>query len=120
MKIKVSETTKTQLDWLVAKCLQVKVNIQHGACYYWVTSCQEDVFKPSTDWSQGGPILEREGIATLCPETKVFWDARDTKTFTMNPVYWRGPTLLIAAMRCYVASKLGDKVEVPEELGAQP
>jgi hypothetical protein len=27
-----------------------------------------------------------------------------------------GPTPLIAAMRCYVASKLGDAVEIPEEL----
>ena len=27
-----------------------------------------------------------------------------------------GPTPLIAAMRCYVASKLGDEVEVPVEL----
>jgi hypothetical protein len=27
-----------------------------------------------------------------------------------------GPTPLIAAMRCYVASKLGDEVDVPEEL----
>jgi hypothetical protein len=28
----------------------------------------------------------------------------------------QGPTPLIAAMRCYVASQLGDEVEVPEEL----
>ncbi len=27
-----------------------------------------------------------------------------------------GPTPLIAAMRCYVASKLGDEIEIPEEL----
>ena len=27
-----------------------------------------------------------------------------------------GPTPLIAAMRCYVASKLGEEVEIPEEL----
>jgi hypothetical protein len=27
-----------------------------------------------------------------------------------------GPTPLIAAMRCYVASKFGDEVETPEEL----
>lgn len=27
-----------------------------------------------------------------------------------------GPTPLIAAMRCYVASKLGDNVEIPEKL----
>lgn len=30
-----------------------------------------------------------------------------------------GQTLLSAAMRCYVASKLGDEVDVPEELGVQ-
>jgi hypothetical protein len=29
---------------------------------------------------------------------------------------FRGRTPLIAAMRCYVASKLGDEVEIPEEL----
>lgn len=33
----------------------------------------------------------------------------------VHRVYF-GPTPLIAAMRCYVASKLGDEVEVPEEL----
>jgi hypothetical protein len=27
-----------------------------------------------------------------------------------------GHTPLIAAMRCYVASKLGDEVEIPQEL----
>jgi hypothetical protein len=27
-----------------------------------------------------------------------------------------GPTPLVAAMRCYCASKLGDEVDVPEEL----
>ena len=31
-------------------------------------------------------------------------------------IHGRGPTPLIAAMRCYVASKLGDEVEVPDEL----
>jgi len=29
--------------------------------------------------------------------------------------YYYGSTPLIAAMRCYVASKLGDEVELPEE-----
>jgi len=27
-----------------------------------------------------------------------------------------GPTPLIAAMRCYVLSKLGEEIEIPEEL----
>ena len=28
----------------------------------------------------------------------------------------KGPTPLVAAMRCYVASRLGDEVEISEEL----
>lgn len=70
---------------------------------------------PSRQWSLGGPIIEREKIA-LCHGTAfdtnfVEWHAiypsADGGKFTM-----RGPTLLIAAMRAYVASKLGDTVEM--------
>jgi hypothetical protein len=33
------------------------------------------------------------------------------------PLYQEhGPTPLIAAMRCFVASKLGDEIEIPKEL----
>jgi len=59
-------------------------------------------------WEFGGPIIEREKIATAWHITR--W------------VAWRGviehpgPTPLIAAMRCYVAAKLGDDIEIPEEL----
>ena len=37
-------------------------------------------------------------------------------TLQRDDAYWDGPTALIAAMRCFVASRLGDEVEVPEEL----
>ena len=74
---------------------------------------------PSTNWAQGGPIIEREVISlvflgdhwvasTPNPEAKL-GDGRD-------PLEAYGPTPLIAAMRCYVSSKLGDEVELPEEL----
>ena len=36
----------------------------------------------------------------------------DTSTY----VEITGPAPLVAAMRCYVANKLGDEVEIPEEL----
>jgi len=67
----------------------------------------------STDPSQSWPIIERERIATIpCGE---HWNAAmDDQTLDVFP--FEGPTPLIAAMRCYVASKLGDEVEVPEEL----
>lgn len=70
---------------------------------------------PSTNWTTGGPIIEREGIHigrihTLLHQRKEYGE-----------FYWiangrRGPTPLIAAMRCYVASKLGDTVDIPDEL----
>jgi hypothetical protein len=61
-------------------------------------------------WEHGGPIIEREHIA-------VDWDgAAWCASDNDNPIACYGPTPLIAAMRCYVASKLGDDVDVPEEL----
>ena len=81
---------------------------------------------PHHYWNQGGPIIEREDIsfrkyhnpgsaahgtyyAQVCRESgsMVSWHKLHNST---------GPTPLIAAMRCYVASKLGDTVEIPPEL----
>jgi hypothetical protein len=74
----------------------------------------------STDWAQGGPIIEQEGI-NVCIQhdepgyklsDKVRWYAQvDHRSFTAY-----GPTPLIAVMRCYVRSKLGDEVEIPAQL----
>lgn len=100
MKIKTSELTGAALDWAVARCEGGVGNNQLIGAWY----------SPSTDWTQGGPIIEREGIATLpCPRG---WAAR----IGFGSEYIEGTTPLIAAMRCYVASKLGDEVEIPEEL----
>jgi hypothetical protein len=70
-------------------------------------------YTPSTDWAQAGPIIEREGINLVRLESAQ-WEA--WPDVGMNDQYCRGPTPLIAAMRCYVASKLGDEVDVPDEL----
>jgi hypothetical protein len=79
---------------------------------------------PSTDWSQGGPIIEREGIGLIQyregevdPEDVGTWCASYVPdAFGLEGISFHGPTPLIAAMRCFVASKLGDEVEVPDEL----
>ena len=77
-------------------------------------------YNPSGDWMQGGPIIEREGIDfwtanSYQDEYGNFTSIKDAKHPKSNQMY-SGPTPLIAAMRCYVASKLGDDVELPEEL----
>jgi hypothetical protein len=110
--LKVCELTGAALDWAVAMALGKRPSMfivkQTGKL-----SAEHNY---STDWAQGGPIIDREHISTAY----VYWgewEAWDDKT--MPPPKYRGPSPLIAAMRCYVASKLGDDVEVPEELVCQ-
>jgi hypothetical protein len=69
------------------------------------------VYSPSTDWAFGGPIIERETITveyTGDPDTWCACIMADQEVY--------GPTALIAGMRCYVASVLGDTIDIPEEL----
>lgn len=113
--MKTSELQGIALDWAVAKCAGRELhrsrsgrwmtarygefNPRHGAPWY----------SPSTDWRQGGPIIERERIEL--EHDGFAWWARITADEDFH-----GPTPLIAAMRCFVASKLGDEIEVPKEL----
>jgi hypothetical protein len=69
-------------------------------------------FMPSTDWAAGGSIIEREKIALNHSAKVDVWFAENYA----ETKHECGKTPLIAAMRCYVASKLGDEVEIPEEL----
>ena len=93
MKIKTATLTGPALDWAVSH------SEGHERAY-------------STDWAQGGPIIEREGIRMHRSSTGDWWAAAESALYRPSS----GPTPLIAAMRCYVASQLGDEVEVPEEL----
>lgn len=131
MKIKTSELTGAALDWAVAKCegetplwhsgTTVSESIQ-GIKRFWVSvDTRYDKegrdynprYSPSTDWLTAGPIIQREKIGSL-HEARGVWSA-STKWEDPAKVFY-GKTKLIAAMRCYVASKLGDEVEVPDEL----
>ena len=118
MKVRVSEAERQVLDWMVAKAegaytptvdtdIDGTKRINYGGMYpEW-----------STDWSQGGPIIERERLS-LTPRDG-YWDCYvHDRLFEEDGTdhYSTGTTPLIAAMRCYVSSKLGDEIDVPEEL----
>jgi hypothetical protein len=112
MKIKTSEATPLQLNWLVAKCEEVEFTYENHPQHELL------LYNYSTDWAQGGPLIEREKIF-------IGWLSRQDLGIEpehycvahIDGIYVRyGATPLIAAMRCYVASKLGDEVEIPEEL----
>ena len=120
MKIKTSELTDAALDWAVATC-------EGRGCEFedprdpWLTRngiADQPLhsYTPSTDWAQGGPITELEGVTTAAPlQPGDLWGA--WKWIESRDSYKQyGLTPLIAAMRCFVASRLGDEVDIPDEL----
>lgn len=147
MRVKTSELIDAALDWAVGKCRGVEArnnktvffvlfesesseelefdcfaeNDAHAIeqCLDAYPGCSVDrvewlePFRPSESWAQGGPIVESEGI-TLTHQSHR-WVAQ-----TDDDIFAWGATPLIAAMRCLVSSKLGDEVEVPDELVEGP
>jgi hypothetical protein len=105
--MRTNELSGAALDWAVAKCEKPEWLGNQAEVYVLKAG-----FHPSTNWAQGGPIIEREGIS-VCPDEIAPWCAFFDNG-TAEYVFYTGTTPLIAAMRCYVASKLGDEVELPE------
>lgn len=74
----------------------------------------EQYWAPSVEWDQGGPFIEKYGFCLLSfglGDSAWSANASHGRTAAIR-IY--GPTPLVAAMRCYVASKLGDEVDIPE------
>lgn len=111
-QIKTAELTGSALDWVVTKCEYNAMSELGISIKPWVLEAlaKGERFDPySTDWLLGGPIIEREKMAVLIHSGE--WAAQ-----IAGGLMRYGQTPLIAAMQCYVASKLGDTVEVPEGL----
>lgn len=126
--MKTSELIGPALDWAVAKCEGIVGEDGQPKIFRWTGSRRASIryqpiadtgyYHPHNDWAQGGPIIEREKIsfafnASLLYETDSRWKAMGAM---YDAEHFYGPTPLIASMRCYVASKLGDEIEIPEEL----
>jgi hypothetical protein len=111
VSVPVSELTGLALDSAVAKREGRPLQKGPGRTWqYWTTKGELGIYDPSANWSLAGPIIERERISIDWDDT--YWNA----SVGDFGGYCSGPTPLIAAMRCYVASKLGSVVEVPSEL----
>jgi hypothetical protein len=119
------ELTGAALDWAVAKCegvtpIAVKKKYSKGHTLYRIPAATIPL-EYSTNWAQGGPIIEREGIVVDSRKeygwiaAREFWYLEDKADHALCS---KGETYLIAAMRCYVESILGDEVEIPKELAA--
>lgn len=106
MRVTVSNATTVQIDWMVAKCEGKDYTRLDGS------SLTQDCFNPSINWEDGGPIISRERISirhwTNVPIVHAYMPDSDWSS--------DGESALVAAMRAYVGSKLGNEVEVPDEL----
>ena len=141
MNIKTADLIGPALDWVVVKCEHAVKKYKYGSPVFnpktkrvYETQGLEQIgvnFAPSIDWAQGGPIIEREKITigfdcgwVYAPSKAQPEDEPDNGDRWLATMDIRGdqclseygPTPLAAAMRCFVASKLGDEVEIPDEL----
>jgi len=116
---KTAELTGAALDWAVMQCEYPRNSEE---LFF---SCHDmGGFYYSGNWAMSGLIIEREKIK-VSPNMGGTWSAQirhtESHPLVSHPVLagWTnasGDTPLIAAMRCYVASKLGDNVEIPDGL----
>ena len=114
MKIKTSELTGAALAWAVATANgdYPQWDAEQGVFYQ---ANGEDMNYPN-DWAQAGPIIERERIEVRY-RVGVNMTATIDGQYAQTVAHTERPNpVLIAAMRCFVASKLGDEVDVPDEL----
>lgn len=135
IKKPVKQLEGAQLDWAVAKVSgSTDAVIEQWAtgavCVSSHNAFEAVPFSPSSNWSDGGPVIDREWISVGNYYYDMGIAARNIWTATKNtygvlgvdiaygpgasrPKYYFGETPLIAAMRAFVASKLGEEVEVP-------
>lgn len=104
---KVSDLIGAELDYAVNKC--------EGGSAKNVGELTDDEYY-STNWAQGGPIIEREWICADRCRNGIWWACKRNNEGDAHLFEAVGPSPLVAAMRCYVTSKLGDMVEIPDEI----
>jgi hypothetical protein len=122
--MKTSELIGPALDWAVREALLKTIPQPELGLLIHQVGYGHPAKPYSTDWAQGGPIIERENIFTYpsdllghgfsASKWKQPLDVKIGNEFICKVDY--APTRLIAAMRCYVVSELGDEIEIPEEL----
>lgn len=122
MKIKTCELTGPALDWAVAKCEDESVRVAGGRVRFALSQFTNDydLYAPSTDWAQAGPLLQAEMM-----EHGMSLSSIDHDRGKFAAYYWSddfdelegiGTTPLIAAMRALVQRRLGDEIDIPKEL----
>lgn len=117
VEVEVSDLKGPALDWAVGVATDQKVTIAGfgaGKDHNFQVCILSEAFAPSTDWSQGGPLISEHKVY-LSPCLSGKWKADAMAVFTVLPDV-SGLTPLIAACRAIVAANIGQVVKVPAVL----
>ncbi|MDM9594803.1 DUF2591 family protein [Pseudomonas guariconensis] len=124
IEVRVSNLVGSALDWAVAKVEGVETSWRHGRELVKVhdrggiklIESIRSIYAPSSDWSQGGPLIDKYQGSVRHDKHLNDGPCRYTGGTGMNSPWSYGPTPLIAFCRSLVLAKLGDTVQVPKEL----
>lgn len=124
MKVKTAELSGKALDWATGRAIGANVGITIGGLVKEITShnpIDMSLWQPTNDWSICGPLIEKLKIscyASVDPESsKVYhWVAVNEKVPYDKRRGYTASEPKIAICRAVVASKLGDEVDIPDEL----
>jgi hypothetical protein len=124
VKVEIANLSGGALDWAVAKAEGLDValtppNYGNGTSLVYIVGT-EPLYRPSTDWAQGGLLIERHAI-TIAPYSvdsagrPTYWVA---EPWGDCPLPIGGATALIAACRAIVIAKakIGVDLKVPADL----
>ena len=113
MKVQTQYLTGTALDWAAAICVGGDVRTEFGV--FLNRGHGFEYFSPSANPEQAERIIKSKRI-TIKLSDGYGGPAYKWAASVESGHMATGPTKSIAALRCLVASQLGDEVDVPEEL----
>lgn len=124
IEVRVSNLVGAALDWAVAKVEQVDTSWRYGRELVQVhdrggiklIESIRSIYSPSTDWSQGGPLVDKHHGGLHYEAHLADANFRYSSGPSRTGFWCYGPTALIAFCRGLVKAKLGDTVQVPKEL----
>ena len=144
INVRVADLVGQALDWTVAQVEKPEGFVLRDATAdigCWVIGIAHDAadpqswlkssYSPSTDWAQGGPLIQKYGVL-LSPKEALIHVHGGPNAGWRESGYW-GATIfrkgehrrkahnhpdepLVAAMRCIVCWSFGETVSVPAEL----
>jgi hypothetical protein len=112
--MKVSELEGVQLDYWVARAegrtdVALDADVGPVIANDSIADPSGEWYEPSSNWAQGGPLIERERIG-VAPNGAGSWSSFKVQKNDDAYICMTGPDALTAAMRTYVASKFGGEV----------